>query len=89
MKKPRHQFIVSPDKLFLIMTGDRMIKIKKGISKEQTLELLGEPNEIKPSNNPNNLRIRYLFKDIGLSKTVYEIFFRDNMLEMVVKTKNK
>lgn len=71
------------------MNGERMIKVTKGISKEQTLELLGEPNQIIPSNNPNNLRIRYLFKDIVMSKNVYEIFFRDDMLEMVVKTKNK
>lgn len=80
MKRPRQQIIISPDKLFLIMKGVRMIRITKGIIKELTMELLGEPDQKITTKNSNNLRIRYLFKDIGLSKNVYEIIFTEDML---------
>jgi len=57
-----------------------MIRITKGIIKELTMELLGEPDQKITTKNSNNLRIRYLFKDIGLSKNVYEIIFTEDML---------
>jgi hypothetical protein len=87
MSRPNVRHALSPEKFFLVLNAGEIIKMKRGFNKEEVIQLLGEPNETRKVLSPGSFRLVYAFKEAGMRTNIYEMLFREHMLETVIKTK--
>lgn len=87
MKEYKKAVIVSPSNFYLIQKGTEMIRLRRGMTKTEVKNVLGEPSSINKGNNPKNLKFLFKFSENGLPGETYEILFREDFLEWSIKIK--
>lgn len=87
MREYKKQVLLSPSNFFLIQKGSERIRIRKGMTKEEVKNVLGEPFSINKGSNPNNLKFLFKFSGNGFIGECYELLFREDFLEWSVKIK--
>jgi hypothetical protein len=85
----KKEVILSPSNLFLVRKGTEMIRLRKGMTKAQVKNVLGEPFSINEGNNPKNLKFIFKIIENSFRTESYELLFREDFLEWAIKTKNK
>jgi hypothetical protein len=89
MKQFKKQVVLSPANFFLIQKGTEMIRLRRGMTKAEVKNLLGEPFSINEGNNPKNLKFVFRMIENSSRSESYEILFREDFLEWSIKIKNK
>lgn len=86
MKEYKKQVILSPSSFFLVKKGTEMIRLRKGMTKAEVTDILGDPFSVNSGNNPKNLKFLFKFSENSVGDS-YELLFREDFLEWSVKIK--
>jgi hypothetical protein len=85
MRQFKMNVIPSSSNFFIIRKGIDVIKLVKGMSKMEVITILGEPYSVCGGNNPKNQKLVYKISSNGSTNNLYELLFRENILEWSLK----